>query len=50
MERNEFLAALRERLTGLPAEEVQSALRYYEEYLDEAGRHVRRRSGRQQGP
>ena len=36
MERNEFLAALRERLTGLPAEEVQSALRYYEEYLDEA--------------
>lgn len=36
MERNEFLTALRERLQILPAEEADSALRYYEEYLDEA--------------
>ena len=36
MERNEFLSALRERLKNLPAEEADAALRYYEEYLDEA--------------
>lgn len=36
MERNEFLYILRSLLTKLPAEEIDSALRYYEEYLDEA--------------
>jgi len=37
MNRNEYLAALRGALSGLPDEERASALRYYEEYLDDAG-------------
>lgn len=36
MTRNEFLDTLRSRLSSLPAEEAETALRYYEEYLDEA--------------
>ena len=36
MTRNEFLSALRDRLYGLPDEEIDAALRYYEEYFDEA--------------
>ena len=36
MTRNEFLTALRDRLYGLPDEEIASAVRYYEEYFDEA--------------
>jgi len=36
MERNEFLSVLRGLLHELPAEEIESAVRYYEEYLDEA--------------
>ena len=36
MNRKEFLTALREKLQGLPDEEIIAALRYYEEYLDEA--------------
>jgi uncharacterized membrane protein len=34
--RNEWLAALRARLSALPVEEQESALRYYEELFDEA--------------
>lgn len=37
MNRNEYLAALRGALSGLPDEERANALRYYEEYFDEAG-------------
>ncbi|MDR2515572.1 MAG: DUF1700 domain-containing protein [Christensenellaceae bacterium] len=37
MTRNDWLAALRARLSALPAEEQESALRYYEELFDEAG-------------
>ena len=36
MTRTEFMAALRGRLSHLPAEEQDAALRYYEEYVDEA--------------
>lgn len=36
MTRNEFMAALRRRLGHLPAEERDAALKYYEEYFDEA--------------
>ena len=36
MTRTEFMAALRSRLSHLPAEEQDAALRYYEEYFDEA--------------
>ena len=36
MTRTEFMAALRGRLSHLPAEEQDAALRYYEEYFDEA--------------
>ena len=36
MNRKEFLTALREKMQGLPDEEIIAALRYYEEYLDEA--------------
>ena len=36
MERNEFLSVLRGLLKELPDEEIDSAVRYYEEYLDEA--------------
>ncbi len=37
MNRNEYMAALRRALSGLPEEERASALRYYEEYFDDAG-------------
>ena len=37
MNRNEYMAALRHALAGLPEEERASALRYYEEYFDDAG-------------
>ena len=37
MNRNEYMAALRQALAGLPEEERASALRYYEEYFDDAG-------------
>ena len=36
MTRNEFLTALRGRLSALPKEEQDAALKYYEEYFDEA--------------
>lgn len=36
MSRLEFMATLREALAGLPDEERANALRYYEEYFDEA--------------
>lgn len=36
MTRNEFMTALRKRLSHLPAEEQDAALKYYEEYFDEA--------------
>jgi len=36
MNRLEFMAKLREALAGLPDEERANALRYYEEYFDEA--------------
>lgn len=37
MNRNEYMAALRRALSGLPDEERANALRYYEEYFDDAG-------------
>lgn len=37
MNKREFLQSLREKLTQMPEEEVNAALRYYEEYFDEAG-------------
>lgn len=37
MTRYEFLAALEQCLSSLPAEERKDALRYYEDYLDAAG-------------
>ena len=37
MNRNEYMAALRRALSALPEEERASALRYYEEYFDDAG-------------
>ena len=37
MTRHEFLAALEQCLSSLPAEERRDALRYYEDYLDAAG-------------
>ena len=37
MNRNEYMAALRRALAGPPEEERASALRYYEEYFDDAG-------------
>ena len=37
MNRNEYMAALRRALSVLPEEERASALRYYEEYFDDAG-------------
>lgn len=40
MNRKEFLTALREKLQGLPDEEIIAAVRYYEEYLDEAENEV----------
>ena len=37
MNRNKYMAALRRALSALPEEERASALRYYEEYFDDAG-------------
>lgn len=37
MNKNEFLRILKENLSGLPAEEAESAVRYYSEYIDDAG-------------
>lgn len=37
MTRNEYLGALREELRSLPVQEQEDALRYYEEYFDDAG-------------
>ena len=37
MNREQFLEKLKNKLKGLPAEDVSSALEYYEEYLDDAG-------------
>lgn len=37
MNKEQFLAQLRYKLRRLPAEEVDNALLYYEEYFDEAG-------------
>ena len=37
MNKNEFLRILRENLNGLPSEEAESAVRYYSEYIDDAG-------------
>lgn len=37
MNRSEYMAALRRALSVLPEEERASALRYYEEYFDDAG-------------
>ncbi len=37
MTRTEFMSGLRQALSGLPDEERANALRYYEEYFDDAG-------------
>ena len=37
MNRSEYMAALRRALSVLPEEERANALRYYEEYFDDAG-------------
>ncbi len=37
MSRAEFMSKLRQALSGLPDEEIANALRYYEEYFDDAG-------------
>ena len=37
MNQNEYMAALRRALSGLPDEELANALRYYEEYFEDAG-------------
>ncbi|MDR1800388.1 MAG: DUF1700 domain-containing protein [Lachnospiraceae bacterium] len=37
MNRNEFLRELGEYLTGIPSDEKQNALRFYEDYFDDAG-------------
>lgn len=37
MNRSEYMAALRRALAALPEEERANALRYYEEYFDDAG-------------
>lgn len=37
MNRTEYMAALRRALSALPEEERANALRYYEEYFDDAG-------------
>lgn len=37
MNRESFMSALRTHLSGMPTEERQRALRYYEEYFDDAG-------------
>lgn len=37
MNRESFISALRSKLTKLSQDELESAIRYYEEYFDEAG-------------
>lgn len=37
MSRDEFLRELRSRISHLPAEELEAAMAYYNEYFDEAG-------------
>lgn len=37
MSREQFLEQLRNKLKGLPPEDMEDALEYYKEYLDEAG-------------
>ncbi len=37
MTRNEFISELRERLKRLPEQDRYEAVKYYEEYFDEAG-------------
>lgn len=37
MNRNEFLARLSELIAALPTDERENAIRYYEEYFDDAG-------------
>jgi len=37
MKKAEYLAALKKKLNRLPENEIDNALRYYEEYFDEAG-------------
>lgn len=37
MNRIEYMGALRKALSALPAEDLANALRYYEEYFDDAG-------------
>ena len=47
MNRADYMAALRRALSVLPEEERANALRYYEEYFDDAGpENLRRRSWR----
>lgn len=46
MNRADYMAALRRALSVLPEEERANALRYYEEYFDDAGRKTRRRPSR----
>ena len=37
MNKQEFLDALRRELAALPADELDEAIRYYDEYISEAG-------------
>lgn len=37
LSREGFLSRLRQALRGMPQEEIDSAISYYEEYLDDAG-------------
>lgn len=37
MNKNEFLAQLRKKLNRLPEQEIETAIRYYEEYFSDAG-------------
>ena len=37
MDKNEFLSRLREKLKRLPPEDINDAMEYYEEYLEDAG-------------
>lgn len=37
MNRNEFMDVLKNKLNKLPKEEFENAIKYYEEYFDEAG-------------
>ena len=37
MNKTEFLAALRRELSFLPKDELDDAIRYYDEYINDAG-------------